>query len=70
MEAAERQTAPDSLFKVGRDPVRRTQVAELFPINSMRNAALLLARTPLVLSTDIDMLMGRELTETVQDPAK
>ena len=50
------------------------QVAELFPINSMRNAALLLARTPLVLSMDIDMLMSRELTEAVPakltDPAK
>ncbi len=44
------------------DTVFMLQVADLWPINSMRNAALLLAATPLVFSTDVDMLLSRELS--------
>ena len=43
------------------------QVAVLFPINSLRNAGLLLAATPLVLMMDLDMLISRELFTVTRD---
>lgn len=41
----------------------------LFPYNALRNAALLAARTPLVLNVDADMLLSASLSRTLADPA-
>ena len=46
------------------------QVAALMPLNTLRNAALLLADTPLVLPMDMDMLIGRELNDLAGDPER
>lgn len=40
--------------------------AALFPVNNLRNLAILSARTPLVLMANIDMLIGRSLTKLLQ----
>ncbi len=40
----------------------------LFPYNALRNAALLAARTQLVLTVDADMLLAAGLTATLVDP--
>ena len=41
----------------------------LFPINALRNAALLAARTPLVMLGDADLLAGSSLNAALEDPA-
>ena len=38
------------------------------PVNALRNAALLLARTPLVLALDADFLVSRGLADMLGDP--
>ncbi len=47
---------------LGDDTVLAMQVAHLLPLNSLRNAALLLAASPLVFPLDLDMLISRELS--------
>ena len=46
------------------------QVAALLPINALRNAAMLMADTPLVLPMDMDMLINRELNALAGDPKR
>ena len=46
------------------------QVAALLPINALRDAALLMADTPLVLPMDMDMLINRELNALAGDPKR
>lgn len=41
----------------------------LFPYNALRNAALLAARTPLVMNVDTDMLLSAALTATLSHHA-
>lgn len=42
----------------------------LFPINALRNAALLMARTALVFNLDGDMLISTDLSASLADPAR
>ena len=42
--------------------------AALFPINILRNNAILAARTPLVLLADADLLVGADLAAAMADP--
>lgn len=42
--------------------------AALFPVNALRNAALLAASTPLVMLGDADLLVGISLNEALADP--
>jgi Glycosyl-transferase for dystroglycan len=42
--------------------------AALFPINILRNNAILVARTPLVLLADADLLVGADLADAMADP--
>ncbi len=44
------------------------QMQASYPYNSVRNMAMLLARTELVLLMDIDFLLSRELNDVVLDP--
>ena len=46
------------------------QVAALLPVNALRNAAILLADTPLVLPADMDLLIGRDLSAIASDPKR
>lgn len=46
------------------------QVAIYFPVNSVRNLAMLMARTQLVLNLDIDFMVSRELREELNEPAR
>ena len=39
-----------------------------YPINAMRNMAMLLARTELVYPLDIDFVVSSDLSDIVQDP--
>ena len=39
-----------------------------YPINAMRNMAMLLARTELVYPLDIDFVVSSDLSEVVQSP--
>ena len=43
------------------------QMAINFPINALRNAAILLTATPLVAMIDVDMLISPELSEMARD---
>ena len=43
------------------------QMATMFPINALVNAAILLTATPLVFSTDVDMLISPELSALAAD---
>lgn len=45
-------------------------VRSLFPVNALRNAALLMVRTPLVFILDGDMLTSSDLSLDMADPAK
>ena len=42
-------------------------MATMFPINALVNAAILLTATPLVFSTDVDMLISPELGALAAD---
>ena len=42
----------------------------LYPINALRNAALLMARTDLVFNLDIDMLISTGLSKSLADPTR
>lgn len=42
----------------------------LYPINAVRNAALLMARTELVFQLDVDMLISQGLPAALADPAR
>lgn len=44
--------------------------AALFPINILRNNAILAARTPLVLLADADLLVGADLAAAIADPSQ
>ena len=41
----------------------------LFPVNALRNNALLAAATPLVMMSDADLLVGASLNAALADPA-
>ena len=41
-----------------------------YPINAMRNMAMLLARTELVYPLDIDFVVSSDLSDVVQDPER
>lgn len=43
--------------------------AQLFPVNSLRNAALLAASTELVMLGDADLLVGSSLNAALKDEA-
>ena len=42
-------------------------MAILFPVNSLRNVAIMLVATPLVFPLDLDMLISRELSAIAAD---
>lgn len=42
--------------------------AKLFPVNALRNLALLSAKTELVMLGDLDLLAGRDLAAAVAGP--
>jgi Glycosyl-transferase for dystroglycan len=44
--------------------------ATLFPINVLRNNAIVMARTPLVLLADADLLVGADLADAMADPVQ
>jgi len=50
--------------------VAETAVADLLPINALRNAASLPARTPLVLLLDVDMLISSNLLPALASHTK
>ena len=45
-------------------------VAVLYPLNVLRNAALLVARTELLFILDGDMLISKDLSTALADPAR
>ena len=45
-------------------------MATLTPVNTMRNYALLQARTPLVAAIDVDMLISKPLSKYMADPLR
>lgn len=49
--------------------VEAGEAAQLFPYNSLRNAALLAASTELVLLGDADLLVGSSMNAALEDEA-
>jgi glycosyltransferase-like protein LARGE len=51
---------------ISADPLMRT----MFPVNSLRNFALVQARTPLVAMIDVDLLISSSLATWLEEPDK
>ena len=46
------------------------QMMAIQPVNSVRNMAMLLARTDLILPLDVDLVVSRDLSRIVRDPER